>query len=148
MPHGDITTSFNHKAPSTAFRACYDGQHAPGAEMGYTAFLRAKACTGADPRTGHVISAVNASRHIVNGWNMRDVHLPSRGSEAHSETAHTTDQAIGYIDAMGSQPWVLHLNFVKPHWPCMAPAPHHAMYTRCTRDVQRPPVFAGGAQRP
>ena len=39
-----------------------------------------------------------------------------------------TDQAIAYMRRMGSQPWVLHLSYVKPHWPYMAPAPYHAMY--------------------
>jgi arylsulfatase A-like enzyme len=107
----------------------YDGHHAPGAESGYTAFLRSKGYAGTDPWTDHVISAVDASGHIVSGWNMRNVHLPSRVSEAHSETAYMTDQAIGYMQKMGSQPWVLHLSYVKPHWPYMAPAPYHAMYS-------------------
>ncbi len=107
----------------------YDGHHAPGAESGYAAFLRSKGYTGADPWTDHVISAVDANGHIVSGWNMRNVHLPSRVSEAHSETAYMTDQAISYMQKMGSQPWVLHLSYVKPHWPYMAPAPYHAMYT-------------------
>ena len=30
---------------------------------------------------------------------------------------------------VGNQPWVLHLSYVKPHWPYMAPAPYHAMYS-------------------
>jgi len=49
--------------------------------------------------------------------------------EAHSETAYMTDQAMAFVDRMGSQPWVLHLSYVKPHWPYVAPAPYHAMYT-------------------
>jgi arylsulfatase A-like enzyme len=106
----------------------YDGHHVPGAESGYTAFLRSQGYAGTDPWTDHVISAVDASGHIVSGWNMRNVHLPSRVSEAHSETAYMTDQAIGYMQKMGNQPWVLHLSYVKPHWPYMAPAPYHAMY--------------------
>ena len=40
-----------------------------------------------------------------------------------------TDQALAYIQRMGEQPWVLHLSYVKPHWPYMAPAPYHARYT-------------------
>jgi arylsulfatase A-like enzyme len=30
---------------------------------------------------------------------------------------------------VGNQPWVLHLSYVKPHWPYMAPAPYHAMHS-------------------
>ncbi len=59
---------------------------------------------------------------------MRHVHLPARVREEHSETAYMTDQAIAYTRRMGGQPWVLHLSYVKPHWPYMAPAPYHAMY--------------------
>jgi len=28
----------------------------------------------------------------------------------------------------GEAPWVLHLSYVKPHWPYVAPAPFHAMF--------------------
>jgi len=59
---------------------------------------------------------------------MRNVHLPARVAEPHSETAYMTDQAIGFMQRMGARPWVLHLSYVKPHWPYMAPAPYHAMY--------------------
>ena len=65
---------------------------------------------------------------MVSGWHMRNVHLPARVREAHSETAYTTDQAIAFMRGQGSRPWVLHLSYVKPHWPYMAPAPYHALY--------------------
>jgi arylsulfatase A-like enzyme len=106
----------------------YDGHHAPGDESGYPAFLRANGYDSADPWTDYVISAVDAEGRVVSGWHMRNVHLPSRVREEHSETAFMTDQAIAYVERMGSRPWVLHLSYVKPHWPYMAPAPYHAMY--------------------
>lgn len=34
-----------------------------------------------------------------------------------------TDQAIAFVEAQGDRPWFLHLSYVKPHWPYMAPAP-------------------------
>ena len=55
--------------------------------------------------------------------------LPARVKQEHSETAYMTDQAIRFMREQGSRPWVLHLSYVKPHWPYMAPAPYHAMYT-------------------
>jgi arylsulfatase A-like enzyme len=106
----------------------YDGHHAPGAESGYPAFLREHGYDGDDPWSEHVISGVDAGGRVVSGWHMRHVHLPARVREAHSETAYMTDQAIAYVQRMGSRPWVLHLSYVKPHWPYMAPAPYHAMY--------------------
>jgi arylsulfatase A-like enzyme len=107
----------------------YDGHHAPGTESGYAAYLRAQGYDSADPWTDFVISGQDAEGRVHSGWHMRNVHLPARVKEAHSETAYMTDQAIGYMRRMGGQPWVLHLSYVKPHWPYMAPAPFHAMYS-------------------
>ena len=107
----------------------YDGHHAPGGESGYAAFLREHGYDSADPWTDHVISGVDAAGQVHSGWHMRNVHLPARVREEHSETAFMTDQAIAYMQRMGSRPWVLHLSYVKPHWPYMAPAPYHALYT-------------------
>lgn len=71
---------------------------------------------------------MDASGQVVSGWNMRNVHLPSRVAEAHSETAYMTDQALDFMKRRGGQPWVLHLSYVKPHWPYMAPDPYHRRY--------------------
>ncbi len=61
---------------------------------------------------------------------MRHAHLPARVAEQHSETVHTTDRAIDFISEQGEQPWCLHLSYIKPHWPYIAPAPYHALYGR------------------
>ena len=37
------------------------------------------------------------------------------------------------------KPWVLHLSYVKPHWPYVAPAPYHAMF----RDADTGPILHG-----
>jgi arylsulfatase A-like enzyme len=107
----------------------YDGHHTPGDESGYPAFLRDRGYAGADPWSEHVIAGVGPDGEIRSGWFMRNVHLPARVKEEHSETAYMTDQAMAFVDRMGDRPWVLHLSYVKPHWPYMAPAPYHAMYT-------------------
>ena len=107
----------------------YDGHHTPHDESGYPAYLRAHGYDGDDPWTDHVIAGIGANGEIKSGWFMRNVHLPARVAEPHSETAYMTDQAIGFMQRMGGQPWVLHLSYVKPHWPYMAPAPYHAMYS-------------------
>ena len=107
----------------------YDGHHAPGDESGYPAFLRAQGYTGDDPWTDYVIAGIGPDGQVASGWHMRNVHLPARVEEAHSETAYMTDQAIRFLREQGSRPWVLHLSYVKPHWPYMAPSPYHAMYT-------------------
>ncbi|MBC9907897.1 sulfatase-like hydrolase/transferase [Achromobacter xylosoxidans] len=107
----------------------YDGHHTPGDESGYPAFLRRHGYDSADPWTDYVIAAVDAAGQAVSGWNMRNAHLPARVAEPHSETAYMTDQALDFMKRRGSQPWVLHLSYVKPHWPYMAPDPYHKRYT-------------------
>jgi arylsulfatase A-like enzyme len=106
----------------------HDGHHETHEEGGYAGWLRSQGYAGKQPWTDYVISAIDERGEVVSGWNMRNVHLPARVQERHSETAYMTDQAIGFMHRQGSRPWVLHLSYVKPHWPYMAPAPYHAMY--------------------
>ena len=105
----------------------YDGHTPPGPESGYAAWLRERGYGGSDPWSEHVIG-VDAGGAFASGWQMRNVHLPSRVAEPHSETAYMTDLALDWIRAQGEAPWVLHLSYVKPHWPYVAPAPYHAMF--------------------
>ncbi len=105
----------------------YDGHHPAGAESGYPAYLRAHGYASEDPWTDYVIAAEDGGR-VVSGWQMRNVHLPARVAEAHSETPYMTDVALRYIREQGDAPWTLHLSYVKPHWPYMAPAPYHALF--------------------
>lgn len=107
----------------------YDGHHKPGRESGYADFLRAQGYAGDDPWSEYVISGLDDQGQLASGWHMRNVHLPARVREAHSETAYMTDRALDFIARRGDEPWVLHLSYVKPHWPYMAPAPYHARYT-------------------
>lgn len=121
----------------------YDGHHEPGAESGYPAFLRRHGYDSPDPWSDYVISAIDAGGQVVSGWHMRNTYLPSRVREAHSETAYMTGQALDFMRQRGGQPWVLHLSYVKPHWPYMAPAPYHSMY----RPEQCLPVLRTAAER-
>ena len=105
----------------------YDGHTPPGPESGYADFLRTRGYESADPWTDFVISAVDRGR-VVSGWHMRNAHLPARVQERHSETAYMTDLALDWIRARGDTPWVLHLSYVKPHWPYLAPAPFHKLF--------------------
>jgi len=105
----------------------YDGHLPPGSESGYGDYLRAHGYAGADPWSDYVIAAEDGGQ-VVSGWQMRNAHLASRVKEEHSETAYLTDRALDWIRAQGDTPWVLHLSYVKPHWPYLAPAPYHALY--------------------
>jgi arylsulfatase A-like enzyme len=105
----------------------YDGHSPPGRESGYADWLRARGYESADPWSDFVVSAVDGHR-VVSGWSMRNAHLPARVEERHSETAYMTDLALDWIRAQGPAPWVLHLSYVKPHWPYLAPAPFHRLF--------------------
>lgn len=116
----------------------HDGHHETRSDA-YSDYLRAQGYDSPQPWSDYVISAIDESGQVVSGWNMRHVHLPARVAERHSETAYMTDTAIDFMTRQGSRPWVLHLSYVKPHWPYMAPAPYHAMYTcdQCLPTVKR-----------
>jgi len=54
-------------------------------------------------------------------------------SDAGGERAAFADMSgrwpnASFVEDMGDKPWFLHLSYVKPHWPYMAPAPYHKMY--------------------
>ncbi len=107
----------------------YDGHSPPGKESGYADFLRAQGYACADPWSDYVISVNKPDGAVASGWQMRNVRCPARVKEEHSETAYMTDTAMRFIRERGEQPWVLHLSYVKPHWPYVAPAPYHAMFS-------------------
>ncbi len=73
-------------------------------------------------------SAEGPDGEVLSGWYMRNARLPARVKAEHSETAFMTDRAMAFIDEAGNSPWCLHLSYIKPHWPYMAPDPWHAMY--------------------
>jgi len=107
----------------------HDGHHAePRAR--YSEWLRERGYAGDDPWTDHVIAVTDDDGQVRSGWRMRNARFPARVREEHSETAHTTDLALEFIRAQGERPWALHLSYVKPHWPYVAPAPYHALYSK------------------
>jgi len=106
----------------------HDGHHAEP-DSAYAHWLRVRGYESRDPWTDYVIAVEAEDGRVLSGWKMRHAHLPARVREEHSETAYTTDLAIDFITRQGDTPWVLHLSYVKPHWPYVAPAPYHAMFT-------------------
>ncbi|MFO1221210.1 MAG: alkaline phosphatase family protein [Burkholderiaceae bacterium] len=106
----------------------YDGHAPPGRESGYADYLRSHGYDSADPWTEYVIGTFDDQGRRADGWLLRHAHLQARVKEEHSETAYMTDRALEYIEAQGERPWLLHLSYIKPHWPLIAPAPYHAIY--------------------
>lgn len=94
----------------------------------YTHYLRNLGYDGLNPWHDWANAGAGEQGQILSGWKMRNAHLPARVAEEHSETVYTTDRAIDFISEQGEQPWCLHLSYIKPHWPYIAPAPYHALY--------------------
>jgi arylsulfatase A-like enzyme len=107
-----------------------DGLHPlPGAaDRGYNAYLRGLGHDLDNPWHDVANSAEGPDGEILSGWYLRNADKPARIDRAHSETAWTTDRAMAFIEDCGDRPWCLHLSYIKPHWPYIAPAPYHEMY--------------------
>lgn len=99
----------------------------------YAAFLAHEGYRSANPWHDYANSALGPNGETLSGWEMRHAHLPARVKAEHAETPWLTSRAIDFIREQGDAPWCLHLSYIKPHWPYVAPAPYHGMYT--ARDV-------------
>lgn len=54
---------------------------------------------------------------------------PSRVTDEDSETPYMTRRAMEFMaQDDGETPWLLHLSYIKPHWPYIAPAPYNDMF--------------------
>lgn len=100
----------------------------PDLDFKYNEYLRGHGYPGSNPWHEYANSAEGPNGTVLSGWYMRNARLPARVQEEHSETAYFTDRAMEFIADCGSEPWCLHLSYMKPHWPYIAPAPYHALY--------------------
>ena len=98
--------------------------------VAYNAYLKAKGYTD-DKNPWHwVANAVDTDDGVRSGFFNDIADRPARVSDADSETPYMTRRAIDFLEEDdGATPWLLHLSYIKPHWPYIAPAPYHAMYT-------------------
>ena len=53
---------------------------------------------------------------------------PARYRAEDSNTAFLTGEAIKYISVRQDQPWFVHISYLAPHPPFVAPEPYHALY--------------------
>ena len=118
----------------------HDGHSEPAADAPYAAYLRSRGYRSDAPWNDFVVSTHDADGNVRSGWAMRNVVWPARVAARDSETAYMTRRAVEFIEQAGAEPWVLHLSYVKPHWPYVAPAPYHALYARdqCLPVVREP----------
>ena len=94
----------------------------------YNQYLRAMGYEEANPWDRHANGAVDDAGGHLSGWLLRHARKPAAVAAEHSETAYMTDRAMACIREMGDAAWCIHLSYIKPHWPYIAPAPYHKLY--------------------
>jgi arylsulfatase A-like enzyme len=120
-------------------------------DLAYNRFLAELGYGGRNPWHSAANAGESAAGELLSGWYMRNAHEPACVAEEHSETAYMTNRAMDFMREAGETPWCLHLSYIKPHWPYIAPAPYHAMFgpgdvppaNRSERERKNPhPVYA------
>jgi arylsulfatase A-like enzyme len=96
--------------------------------LAYNHYLRQRGYASDNPWHDFANAVEGPNGEVLSGWYMRNAHLPARVAEADSETAYMTNRAMECIREVGDQPWCLHLSYIKPHWPYIAPAPYRDLY--------------------
>jgi arylsulfatase A-like enzyme len=112
-----------------------DGLHAEGPDgrydpqrPRYERWLKDKGYGAGNPWHDWANAAQGEGNALASGWAMRNARKPARVAEADSETPYMTRRAEEFMAQAGDTPWCLHLSYIKPHWPYIAPAPYNAMY--------------------
>jgi arylsulfatase A-like enzyme len=94
----------------------------------YNRWLNDKGYAGDNPWHDWANAAKGDGNRLASGWAMRHARKPARVAEEDSETPYMTRRAMDFIAEAGNKPWCLHLSYIKPHWPYIAPAPYNAMF--------------------
>jgi arylsulfatase A-like enzyme len=104
-----------------------DGRHDPRPPR-YNRYLNDKGYAGDNPWHDWANAADGEGNRLASGWAMRHARKPARVREEDSETPYMTRRAIDFMAEAGDEPWCLHLSYIKPHWPYIAPPPYNTMY--------------------
>ncbi len=104
-----------------------DGRYDPQSPR-YNAYLNDKGYTGDNPWHDWANAAQGEGNALASGWAMRHARKPARVKEEDSETPYMTRRAMDFMREAGDSPWCLHLSYIKPHWPYLAPAPYNSLY--------------------
>jgi arylsulfatase A-like enzyme len=114
-----------------------DGLHPTGrSQPRYNKYLRERGYDAPNPWEQWANSGADDGGNLQNGWLLVHADKAARIPEEHSETPYMTRRAMDFIEEAGqdARPWCLHLSYIKPHWPYIAPEPYASMYSAA--DVQ------------
>lgn len=104
-----------------------DGRYDPQLPR-YNRYLNEKGYAGDNPWHDQANAAEGDDNSLASGWAMRHARKPARVAEEDSETPYMTRRAMDFMVEAGEKPWCLHLSYIKPHWPYIAPKPYNDMY--------------------
>jgi len=108
-----------------------DGLHPTGRPRPrYDSYLREKGFDAPNPWEHWANSGAARDGELQNGWLLVHADKAARLPEELSETPYMTRRAMDFITEAEThgRPWCLHLSFIKPHWPYIAPEPYASMY--------------------
>lgn len=110
-----------------------DGLHPDGPydpDPAYDRYLRDQGFNAKNPWEELANSAQGPDGEQQNGWLLVHADKPARIPEEHSETPYMTRRAMDFVREAKAdgRPWLMHLSYIKPHWPYIVPAPYHDMY--------------------
>lgn len=120
-------------------------------ELEYNQYLREQGYDSPNPWHFGANAGKDQEGDSLSGWYLRNAGEPTVVPDEHSETAFMTNRAMDFIREAGDEPWCLHLSYIKPHWPYIASAPYHNMYSaedvipvvRCEEERENPhPIYA------
>ncbi len=96
----------------------------------YNEYLRDKGYQSANPWHDFANAARSDENpeEMASGWFMKNAGKAAAIENDDSETPYMTTRAIEFMEQAGDDPWCLHLSYIKPHWPYIAPAPYNDMY--------------------
>ena len=90
----------------------------------YNEYLKSKGYDEDENPWHWAANSVETENGVRSGFFNDQVDLPARVSDEDSETPYMTRRAIEFLsEDDGKSPWLLHLSYIKPHWPYVAPAP-------------------------
>src|SRR5262249_44776047 len=104
-----------------------DGRYDPQLPR-YNRYLNEIGYEGDNPWHDWANAADGEGNRLASGWAMRHARRSARVREEDSETPYMTRRAMEFMRETGNDPWCLHLSYIKPHWPYIAPAPYNDMF--------------------
>src|SRR4029077_18010394 len=96
----------------------------------YDSYLREQGFEATNPWEHWANSGAADDGDLQNGWLLVHADKAARIPDEHSETPYMTRRAMDFITAFeaDSRRWCLHLSYIKPPWPYIAPEPYASMY--------------------